>query len=89
MTQWFGKRRIKESTIIIRILRKGSMFILYVSLQTWDTSRKLDSLIKQKLFIHTVSLPDRLRRVRDYTRKIVYDVRLQFYVYQVELCERN
>lgn len=64
MTQWFGKRRIKESTIIIRILRKGSMFILYVSLQTWDTSRKLDSLIKQKLFIHTVSLPDRLRRVR-------------------------
>lgn len=27
--------------------------------------------------------------LQDYTRKIVYDVRLQFYVYQVELCEKN
>lgn len=69
------------------------MIILYASPQTWDTSRKLDSLIKQKLFIHPVSLPEMTgclwRRVRDYTRKIVYDVRLQFYVYQVELCQKN
>lgn len=27
--------------------------------------------------------------LQDYTWKIVYDVRLQFYVYQVELCEKN